>query len=99
MPLGSRFSFASSELPTTPPKILRYGSNFWEGTAPVGHAGGMSFVRLLLAYQWNAKRTLRRPKYLWLETLAELVEAKAATGKAVAEIIRGKIEALKKASK
>lgn len=36
---------------------------------------------------------------VWLETLAELVEAKAATGKAVAEIIRGKIEALKKASK
>lgn len=36
---------------------------------------------------------------VWLETLAELVEAKAATGKAVAEIIRGKIEALKKAPK
>lgn len=36
---------------------------------------------------------------VWLETLAELVEAKADTGIAAAEIIRGKIEALKKASK
>ena len=36
---------------------------------------------------------------VWLETLAKLVEAKADTGIAAAEIIRGKIEALKKASK
>lgn len=36
---------------------------------------------------------------VWLETLAELVEAKAETGNEAAEIIRAKIEALKKAPK
>ena len=50
------FSFFG--LLTTPPKILRFGSNFWEGTAPVGHATGMSFVWLLLAYQKKQGRTL-----------------------------------------
>ena len=32
-------------------KFFALGSNFWEGTEPVGHATGMSFVSLLLAYQ------------------------------------------------
>lgn len=36
---------------------------------------------------------------VFLETLAEYIELKAATGNDAAEIIRGKIEALKKASK
>lgn len=36
---------------------------------------------------------------VWLETLAENIEIKAETGKEAAEIIRAKIEALKKAQK
>ena len=32
-------------------KFFALGSNFWEGTEPVGHATGMSFVSLLLAHQ------------------------------------------------
>ena len=32
-------------------KFSALGSNFWEGTEPVGHATGMSFVSLLLAHQ------------------------------------------------
>ena len=43
------------ELPTTPPKILRLGSNFWEGTDSVEHATGMFFVNPLLAYLRGTK--------------------------------------------
>ena len=46
----SGFLMPSCANPTTPPKIHRKGSNFWEGTEPVEHATGMSFVALLLAY-------------------------------------------------
>ena len=38
------------ELPTTPPKIHRLGSNFWEGTDSVEHATGIFFVNPLPAY-------------------------------------------------
>lgn len=36
---------------------------------------------------------------VWLETLAENIELKAATGKEAAEIIRAKIESLQKSQK
>ena len=39
----------------TPPKILRLGSNFWEGTDSVEHATGIFFVNPLPAYQWGSK--------------------------------------------
>ena len=62
-------SFLFPEPPTTPPKIHRFRSNFGEGTEPVGHATGMSFVALLLAYHllvdFGVLLVLRNLFYFW----------------------------------